>query len=261
MQCRNFERPFEKLKCIAGKALFLGFLFFAFETAQAEQITIYTTELDGHHQPDLSGDYDQIVLSAAGIVGLDVELRFLPPARAIVQFSRCEDCCVSPCNSAPDISHCPGATLSDVWDKVELHAFNMAPGELDVSIGNLKKLNVGAIQGMPLGAAVDKNVTNIKRVATPQAAIEMLNLGRLDVFLGWIPETLAYFKANNIPIPKYNPETPVKSVPIGIACKGPKSMRLIEAVNTYLRQTPLTSDAVPRPAASSDGRPQASRFN
>lgn len=219
----------------------------------ADQITVFTTELDGHHQPDLRGNYDQIVLTAARTADLEVELRFLPPARAIVQFSTCEDCCVSPCNSAPDISHCPGATLSDVWDKVELHAFNMTPGEMDVSFDTLKKLNVGAIQGMPLGAAVEENLTNIRRVETPTAAINMLNLGRLDVFLGWIPETLVYFKANNIPIPKYNVKAPVKSVPIGIACKGPKSMRLIEAVNSYLRQTPLTSDAVANPDDNPDG--------
>lgn len=231
----------------------LGLVLLISGTSAAEPIKIYTTELDGHHQPDLRGKYDQIVLSAASGKKLNVDFQFLPPARAILQFSRCEDCCVSPCNSAPDITHCPGATLSDVWDRVELHAFNVTPGELDVSIENFKNLRVGAIQGMPLGAKVEKNLTEIRRLETPRAAANMLNLGRLDVFLGWIPETLVYFRANNIPVPKYNAKAPVKSVPIGIACKGPKSLQLIDAVNAYLRQAPITSDVKPTAKPNSDG--------
>ncbi len=100
---------------------------------------------------------------------------------------QCEDCCVSPCNEDPEISHCPGATLSDVWDKVELHAFSLRPDAPDLAIDNLKTLNVGAIQGMPLGSKVETNLTGIRRVDTPRAAVNMLTLGRLDVFLGWIP--------------------------------------------------------------------------
>ncbi len=223
------------------------------EIAKADPITIYTTELDGHHQQDLRGRYDQIVLSAARQQDLKVDFRFMPPARAILQFSKCEDCCVSPCNEDPEISHCPGATLSDVWDKVELHAFSLRPDAPDLAIDNLKTLNVGAIQGMPLGSKVETNLTGIRRVDTPRAAVNMLTLGRLDVFLGWIPETLVYFRVNDIPVPDYDAKNPLKSVPIGIACKGSQSLRLIDAVNTYLRQAPQTSGTAPGTSSNPDG--------
>jgi|GEM_PF-6978571 len=245
--------PFSTCRLCVLTLLLLGAILFVFEPAQAEPITIYTTELDGHHQPDLRGKYDQIVLSAAQDRKLTAEFKFLPPARAIRLFLNCTDCCVSPCNSAPDISHCPGGTLSDIWDKVELHAFNLVSDQFDGSIDNLKTLRVGAIQGMPLGAEVEANLTTIRRLETPQAAIDMLGLGRLDVFLGWIPETLVYFKENGIPSPMYNAKQAVKSVPIGIACKGPESLQLIDAVNAYLRQTPVTSDAVPVSPSNPDG--------
>ena len=221
--------------------------------ANADPITIFTTELDGHHQPDLRGRYDQIVLSAARQQNLDVDFRFMPPARAILQFSKCEDCCVSPCNEDPEISHCPGATLSDVWDKVELHAFSLRPDASDLAIDNLKTLDVGAIQGMPLGTKVETNLADIRRVDTPRAAVNMLTLGRLDVFLGWIPETLVYFRVNDIPVPNYDAKHPMKSVPIGIACKGSQSLRLIDAVNTYLRQAPQTSGTEPISSSNPDG--------
>lgn len=255
---RTMSANFEFLPVSILKAAFLALSVLITSVsvtgiAQADPITIFTTELDGHHQPDARGRYDQIVLSAARQQNLQVDFRFMPPARAILQFSRCEDCCVSPCNQDPEISHCPGATLSDVWDKVELHAFSLRPDAPDLAIDNLKTLDVGAIQGMPLGTRVETNLTDIRRVDTPRAAVNMLTLGRLDVFLGWIPETLVYFRVNDIPVPNYDAKNPLKSVPIGIACKGSQSLRLIDAVNTYLRQAPQTSGTEPISSSNPDG--------
>ncbi len=67
-------------------------------------------------------------------------------------------------------------------------------------------------------------------------------------------ETLVYFRVNDIPVPDYDAKNPLKSVPIGIACKGSQSLRLIDAVNTYLRQAPQTSGQHQAPHQIQTGR-------
>ncbi|QDG78236.1 transporter substrate-binding domain-containing protein [Labrenzia sp. PHM005] len=160
---------------------------------KAAGITIIATEIEGLHQGDGKGFYDEVLTSMTS--SFPVALKVLPPNRAAIEFERCENCCLSPANKNTDFYDYPADYLvTTAMTEAKVYIWT-APGSAPVnSLSDLAGKKVGARHGMTYGNAVESAGIKFDLASTINQSIKKLEVGRLDAFIAYVLDAYTTFE-------------------------------------------------------------------
>lgn len=197
----------------------LSLLFFL--SAAAHGTDIYMTDIEGLHQKDEQGVYDQILKQALSKVTAPATLHLNAPDESASNFESCSNCCHSPANNSPSFYDWEG-------DVIELTAMNYAkvyifsaPGK--PAFSSFEQLNgkrVGARDGMDYGKDVSASGVPLIPADSITSNIKKLDAGELDAFIAFVPDAYLAFNSLNIKPYPHSERTPMAIHIDRVICRG-----------------------------------------
>jgi len=155
-------------------------------------------EINGEGKYDLL--FKQVKLSAQQSWHYQV----MPPARAdkMFQFNKAD--CIFPFDKA---FHNDKSTIaSDYFTIAEAYIFSAEDTQPFTSLKQLIGKRVGARNGMLYGPEYNELNLNVSLVDSIEQNLEKLKSGRIDAFLAWAPDVMAFFNAKKMqPLPHAQP--------------------------------------------------------
>lgn len=207
-----------------------------------EPLEIYAGAIDGLHQYDGKGRYDQLLLKMKPNSDVPFDLIVQPIGRAIRNFENCTNCCASPTTNDPEFHTYENTLASAPMGSAKLYAFTQ-PGTKPIStIDQLTGLKVGAKLGAHLGQTVSRTVELTLRATNLADGIQLLLQERLDAFLAYTPDAYVVFDQLDMrPLP-HDQMHPLVIHRDSVVCRGPNRQRFINAFNEFLHRTTLTNE-------------------
>jgi len=167
---------------------------------------IYLTEIEGLHQKDNKGAYDLLLNEALKGIKGPVNIKLLDPGSSTVNFTSCENCCISPANNNANFYNWSGKIEElAAFNYAKVYAFSKQGSELITSLEQLKGKKVGGRTGMPYGNKVEGAGLNLIGADTIEENIRKTESGELDAFVAFVPDAYMAYKAagvTNIPYSK-----------------------------------------------------------
>jgi len=167
---------------------------------------IYLTEIEGLHQKDNKGAYDLLLNEALKGIKGPVNIKLLDPGSSTVNFTSCENCCISPANNNANFYNWSGKIEElAAFNYAKVYAFSKQGAELITSLEQLKGKKVGGRTGMPYGNKVEGAGLNLIGADTIEENIRKTESGELDAFVAFVPDAYMAYKAagvTNIPYSK-----------------------------------------------------------
>lgn len=208
---------------------------FAFDNKD-EPLVIYTLEIDGVHQKDNGGAYDFVIQKVIQQTKLAIQIENTAPARAFRNFENCYRCCISPANIDTEFYDFEGVQQTKSLGSAKIVVFTKPGTPIISSLAELKGLNVSARYGMPLGRSIENSDLPLLRPNSIESSIKMLQRGRVDAFLAYVPDAYEIFKRLNLTPFPHNAENPLFWHEDRIVCKGENISEFIKEINNYLAQ-------------------------
>jgi len=199
--------------------------------ALADNLPIYALEITGLYQADGRGAYDQILVQAAP----DTQIIRTSAAQAFSHFEKCTDCCLSPANTQPEFyPYQQGFIQTNPINLADIYIWS-PPGmpvidNIDALIGK----RVGARIGFPYGKTIEQKL-NLQRVANIETNIYLLESGRLDAMIEYVPDAYVIFdNLGKTPFPHHQ-GAPILSHQDAILCHDtPQGRDFVAAFNKGL---------------------------
>jgi hypothetical protein len=187
--------------------------------ANAQQNEIVAVAIDGLHQSDGNGLYDQIIATAAQN-GADVSVKALPPNRAFALFESGKAPCITPANKNPAFYDFPFETVQSTPMFVAKVYIFTPDGTAPVSdLKALQGQKVGIRTGMPYGQDVEGAGLNFVDAPTIESNIKKLQAGRIDSFIAYYPDVYTAFdQLGMAPLP-HAVDAPVATHEDSILCR------------------------------------------
>jgi ABC-type amino acid transport substrate-binding protein len=187
------------------------------ERASAQTVAIAGYEIQGL----MSQSSDEIynVAMRELLDGMGVELAILPLARADALFDAGKVDCTFPNDSAfYEEKRAAGFIQSVPVNHARLYLF-ARPGEpAPLSLDEARGRTIGAIRGMAYGNAVEEAGLKIELVDEEETNIRKLLAKRVDLILGYVPDTPVALKAHGFPALSYAPDRPIKTIRDSVLC-------------------------------------------
>lgn len=215
-------------------AVFLYFSFALCGSALANVI-IYAEEIPGIHQQDGMGVYDLIIKETV-VKARRGALNILPPARAYKIFANCQNCCLSPANKNPEFyDFGENIMQTEPMNLAKLYIFVRQGQAAIYRLEDLKDKHVGIRHGMPYGKSVEQARLKTKSVYKIESNIKMLNKGRIDAFLAYVPDAYQVFRTLGIKPYPHDVAHPVVVHSERLVCRGVE-VEFITLFNKQLKQ-------------------------
>ncbi|OUS02436.1 hypothetical protein A9Q81_08615 [Gammaproteobacteria bacterium 42_54_T18] len=203
------------------KSNLIVFVFIAlFSTTVQSEVSVFALDIPGLHQKDGKGEYDKII-SKAVVQSGKAKVVVLPPARAEAEFTKCNNCCLSPANKNPDFyEYGDNVVVTKAMSVAKVYIFT---GKGEAIISDLKGLagkNVGARNGMPYGKKFDASGISPKLVSDIKTNIKKIDSGRIDAFIAYYPDAYTVFEELGIDPYPHDVEHPIAVHPDSLICRG-----------------------------------------
>jgi len=199
---------------------------------------IYVIEIEGLHQKDGDGKYDSILQGAIVSENLDIEMIVLPPGRAFRKFKSCETCCISPANKNKEFYDYPGSIETLPMNEARVVIFSLPGGSVFSKIEQLVGLRVNGRLGMPYGKTIESSGLPLGLARTIEGNIKMLQRGRIDAFIAYIPDAYdAFLNLGLDPFP-HTPDNPIVVHQDALLCRGKNADYLVKKFNNFLSRSP-----------------------
>jgi hypothetical protein len=208
-------------------------------TAHTEELTIYGLDILGLHQTDQKGDYDRIIDRLKPKIATPFKIEVIPAARAFSQFEKCQSCCISPANKNPEFYNYGDDFIDTTpMNRADIYIWTK-PGTAPIGdVNSLIGKRVGARIGFPYGKTIESKL-DLQRVSTIEANIRLLEAGRLDAFVDYVPDSYSVFeKEGKEPFP-HNKDKPVLYHNDSILChRNAQSSAFINEFNQAIAGSP-----------------------
>lgn len=196
---------------------------FSLGTVSAQEISVGSMLIPGLFTKAKDGVYDQAMASAATQSGVTINNTVLPPARAIAQFEAGQVDCLAPADV--DFFNLAFATVqSKPFNLGKIYIYTKAGSTPLQSLSELQGKKVGIRNGMPYGNEFDSMGLNATGAGTIESNIKKVQAGRLDAFLGYVPDAWTAFEALGMdPLP--HAEKPIAIHEDSILCRDTPATR------------------------------------
>jgi len=213
---------------------FLILLALSFFSVANAQVLVIGIDIPGLHQKDGNGDYDKIVNQSLVKSG-KATLKVLPPARAELEFSRCNNCCFSPANKNPEFYEFGEAYVqTKPMGIAKIYIWSKKGSKAIEKLDELKGKKVGIRHGMPYGKTFDNFGLRTDPVKTIRSNILKLEKGRIDAFIAYVPDAYNVFEEMGIePLP-HTKNNPMAVHEDSLICKG-VSNTFVEEFNNSIK--------------------------
>lgn len=167
---------------------FLPFLFS--QSVFAEQtIKIASYQIPGVIERDKSGFYDKVILKILKNTHKNYKYAVYPPARANSKFETKNADCLFPLDRRFYKSEGSSNFInSSPINTAKIYIYSPEGKGPYSTIEEIKGKRIGTKRGTPLGPRWESAKLNSIKVDTDEQNLKMLNAGRLDVFLAFIPD-------------------------------------------------------------------------
>ncbi len=195
-------------------------IFISFSTISQAEVQVYALEIQGLHQKDGGGEYDQIIDKAVVQSGL-AKIQVLPPARAEAEFVNCTNCCLSPSNLNPDFyNHDNDTVATKPMNTAKVYIFTGKGQNVIKSLDELKGKRVGARNGMPYGKKFEMSGIEPQLTSDITKNIRKLDSGRIDAFIAYVPDAYLVFEELGVPPYPHDKANPIAVHPDSMVCRG-----------------------------------------
>lgn len=221
------------------KSIFTSFffLFCISSSLLGSEVMIIGIEVQGLHQKDRKGVYDQIITETVVKARLAI-LNVYPPARAARNFSNCQNCCFSPANENPEFYEFgENVVQTDPMNFAKIYIF-VPPGKSPIShLEDLLSKKVGVRRGMPYGKSFENIKIKLKTVTVTNLKqnIRLIQAGRIDVFIAYVPDAYKIFRELSLKPFPHDVSHPIAVHQDRMVCKGVKP-EFIAKFNEILNQ-------------------------
>ena len=202
-------------------AFLARFLFLSSLSLIVHATDIYMTDIEGLHQKDEQGVYDQILKQALSKVTAPATLHLGAPDETAITFETCTNCCHSPANNSPSFYDWEGNVIElTAMNYAKVYIFS-APGKPAYSsFDQLKGKKVGARDGMDYGKDVSGSGVSLIPADSITTNIKKLDAGELDAFIAFVPD--AYLAFNSLKAQPYphSERTPMAIHIDRVICRG-----------------------------------------
>lgn len=202
----------------------------------AKGTIIIQLDIPGLHQADEMGSYDLIIKEAFSASQSPLKMQLYPLSRGEKAFKHCFNCCLSPMNNNPEF-YLPqvGVVETEAMNVAKVYAFSARGQTVYSSLESLKGKTVGLRKGMPYGKSVAAADLDWIYVRELKKHLILLDKGRIDVFLAYVPDAYLMFAENNMaPLP-HDRANPIAVHADALLCRGvPTSV--IRGFNAAIRQ-------------------------
>lgn len=192
--------------------------------SERKVIDIFALDVPGLHNKDGQGAYD-VILKKVIADDFIVNIKALPPKRAILYFGLCNYCCFSPANTNANFYDFPSQVReTSAMTVAKIFIFSPYGTKPFKRLSELAGKEVGVRRGMPMSkniiSAIKNKNFNVQKVKTLEANFLRLEFGRVAAVLGWFPDAELFFEKSNIkPLP-YDKNYPVAVHKDAFVCKG-----------------------------------------
>jgi hypothetical protein len=206
------------------------------------QVRIIRSDIPDILQKDGMGSYDKIIKEVLGKTELETKDLF-PYARALIEFFKCQNCCIVPGTK--------DAEFSDFYkfgvDFVQTAPINIAKAYIFVKpdqppinhLADLRDKRVGARIGMPYGNDFETVGLNTSMVLSIEQNIKMIERDRIEAFIAYTPDVYhAFSKYGVLPYP-HDVYHPITIHPDSLVCRGVESEFILN-FNNALNQLKIS---------------------
>lgn len=221
---------------LSGSILFLSALFVTSVSSIAEELTLSTITIDGLHQRDGTGLYDQVMNEAAKAAGDTLKLKTFAPKSLWKFFNSKKLSCVSPANTDKNFYRFAFPTIqSTPFFQAKIFIYTKSGSQPIADLSGLKGKRVGIRNSMDYGNKIDKAGLTMKVARTIEKNIERLEAGEIDAFIAYWPDSDAAFKAKGMePLP--HASTPVNFHDDAVLCRdNEEGQKMIEQINKGIK--------------------------
>ena len=203
-------------------------------------VDIHRIDIEGLHQADCKGVYDQLLDLALQGGSQPTNMTFNTPEAADTAFKSCTNCCISPANDSTNFYAWEGnVEQSAAMNYALIYAFSASGTDPINGLAGLKGKRIGARLGMPYGNEIEQMGLGLNKVDTIAENIHKLQTGELDAFIAYAPDVYLEFEAQNMePLP-HTRKQPLAAHPDRMVCRGvPKGFisELNSKLNTARKQ-------------------------
>lgn len=182
---------------------------------------IYMTNIEGLHQKDEQGVYDQILKQALSKVTAPATLHLNEPEESTSNFETCSNCCHSPANNSPSFYNWEGEVIElSAMNYAKVYIFS-APGKPAFSsFEQLKGKKVGARDGMDYGKDVSASGIPLIPADSITDNIKKVDSGELDAFIAYVPDAYLAFSSLGLKPYAHSERTPMAIHIDRVICRG-----------------------------------------
>ncbi|WP_422378511.1 hypothetical protein [Roseibium sp.] len=228
----------------AGFGLFLSFVWLAcpatVPTARAaEDVTLYLNQLPHRLVPGTGQQYDGFLKELMQDIAVRVSLKPGPLVRSKTNFLQDPSSCLFPTNIRALRIGSKADTLlsSEQVDVVSLRLYTRSKRPGNIEIGDFAPERVGYIRGSGAVQPLGPNADRFLAIDSEEQLIRMLELNRIDAFLGHHPDTALALEELNKPDALHVSPLPVKKLRFKVTfiCHDTETGRqFISAVNPLI---------------------------
>lgn len=228
----------------AGFGLFLSFVWLAclatVSTARAaDEVTLYLNQLPHRLVPGSGRQYDGFLKELMQDIAFEVSPKPGPLVRSKTRFLKDPSSCLFPTNIRALRIGSRADTLlpSEQVDVVSLRLYTRIERPGEVEIGDFAPERVGYIRGSGAVQPLGPNADRFLAIDSEQQLIRMLELNRIDAFLGHHPDTALALDELNKPDALHVSPLPVKNLRFKVTfiCHDTEAGRtFIESVNPLI---------------------------
>lgn len=193
-------------------------------TAYGAEYKVAAIQIDGLHQTDGGGLYDQVFSAINNTSEDQFSVTVMAPNRAFKDFEAGKYDCITPANTNPDFYQFAFETIaSTAMTEAKVYLFTKKGSSPETDLSKFSDKKVGVRSGMPYGNTVENS--GIKQVEgrTIEANIKKLAAGRIDAFLAYWPDVYAVFDSLGMEQLPHNPDSPVARHDDTLLCRTDKN--------------------------------------
>lgn len=203
-------------------------------------VTLMGTRLQGRLEDGGDFPYNRFIAEILAELPEPVAFGIFPPRRVINGFMRTDDVCAFPSNVSIALRSSPewsafNLVQSDPVDSLSAHFF-VRQGEVVPRVpADLADKDVAYTRGLDFVMQFGVDSTRFYEAEGQRIYLRMLNEGRVDVIVGWVPGMERTVAEYGMTMPDYDPDWKLTTVPLHVVCKGtPKTAAFLESFNKAL---------------------------
>jgi hypothetical protein len=200
----------------------------------ARLLTIYAVSIPGVHQQDKKGSYDTAILEAASQFSNPVKLQVWPPRRTFQAFADCENCCLTPASDNPQFVVFPDVSVSKPIQQARLVIFTKYGSKPITSVEELSGLTVSRRHGISYSKNLQRADINFIFAADLKGSIKMLEQGRTDAFVAFVPDAYKTFEKLGMEPLVHDVESPIAVHEDSLICRGTVGKAFVAAFDSYM---------------------------